>query len=282
LIDDIARRRAVTFLGAGVSKNSVSALDPAMRPPNWEEFLKLCIARCSGDVSVIRTYFDSGDYLTACELLKIRLEDDWSEILTDQFLTPQYRPAEIHEQILGLDLRIVLTQNFDKIYDVYAQTATNSTTRISSYYDADTSQIMRGDYRGILKVHGTIDHPTKTVFTREEYSRMRNEHSPFQSLIDALFLTHTFVFLGCSLSDPDLRLFLENHSMRHPSAPVHYMTSPSSEIPTAMDGLIKKNYNLRILRYDDTGGHQALTASVANLVDLVSAARDRLAVTQNW
>lgn len=141
--------------------------------------------------------------------------------------------------------------------------ATNSTTRISSYCDADTSQIMRGDYRGILKIHGTIDQPTKTVFTREEYSKMRNEHGPLQALIDALFLTHTFIVLGCSLSDPDLRLFLENHSMRHPSAPVHYMTTPSSEIPAAMDGLIKKNFNLRIVRYDDSGGHHALTSSVA-------------------
>ena len=282
LVDDIARRRAVTFLGAGVSKNSISALDADQRPPNWEEFLSACITRCTGDVSLIKHYFDSGDYLTTCELLKIRLEDDWPQILTDQFLSPQYMPADIHRHILGLDLRIVLTQNFDKIYDVYAQTTTNSTTRISSYYDADTSQIMRGDYRGILKVHGTIDHPTKTVFTREEYSRMRNEHRSFQALINALFLTHTFVFLGCSLTDPDLRLFLENHSMAHPSAPVHYMTSPQSEIPLEMDGLIKKNYNLRILRYDDSTGHHPLTTSVANLVEMVNTSRERLAVTQNW
>jgi hypothetical protein len=282
VVDAVARRRAVVFIGAGVSMNSVSALNGRVRPPSWGQFLERCIARCSGDVAVIQEYFDQGDYLTCCELLKVHLEDEWSQILTDEFLAPQYMPADIHKHILQLDLRIVLTQNFDKIYDVYAQSTTNSTTRISSYYDADTSQIMRGDYRGILKVHGTIDHPSTTVFTREEYSKMRNEHSSFQSLIDALFLTHTFVFLGCSLSDPDLRLFLENHAVKHPSAPVHFMTSPKSEIPLLMDNLVKRNYNLKLLRYDDDVDHNPLTSSLSGLVEEVNAARDSLAGTQNW
>jgi len=282
LVEDIARRRAVVFIGAGVSMNSKSSNGPDRRPPNWVQFLNHCVERDTGDTQHIEHLIESGDLLSACELLKMRLADTWPRILADEFSTPRYKPAEIHKQILLLDLRIVITQNFDKIYDVYAQSETAGSTRISHYYDSDTPEIMRGDYRGILKVHGTIDQPSKTVFTREDYANLRYQHRAFQALIDALFLTHTFLFIGCSTADPDLRLFLENHSIAHPSAPVHFMTSPKGEIHPELDTSARHNHNLRILRYEPSDGHKELTESLADLVGRVGDQRDRLAETQTW
>lgn len=283
LVQDIARRRAVVFIGAGVSMNSESSLTPGVRPPDWKTFLKFCITQVDGgDVSHIERMVDENDLLTACEILKSKLPDQWARILADKFAAPQYKPAEIHRAIFNLDVRIVMTQNFDKIYDVYAQNETSGSTRVLNYYDDDSSEMMRGNYRGILKVHGTIDHPSKTVFTRADYAQLRYHHRAFQSLIDALFLTHTFLFLGCSLADPDLRLFLENHAIAHPAAPVHYMTSPVGELHTDLDGTIRADHNIRILRYDPAGGHAELTDSLLELVDQVGEERESIAATQTW
>ncbi|MGV0696059.1 SIR2 family protein [Mycobacterium intracellulare] len=283
LVQDIARRRAVVFLGAGVSMNSESSKVAGVYPPNWKAFLIYCLEQIQpADRPHIEAMIAGGDLLTACELLKRKLEDEWPRILADKFSAPEYKPAEIHKNIFNLDVRIVVTQNFDKIYDVYAQNETSGSVRILHYYDDDTSEMMRGDYRGILKVHGTIDHPSKTVFTRADYAQVRYHYRAFQSLVDALFLTHTFLFLGCSLADPDLRLFLENHAITHPAAPVHYMTSPSGELHFDLDPTIRADHNVRILRYDPSDSHRELTFSLADLVDRVAEERESIAATQTW
>ncbi|MFE2657983.1 SIR2 family protein [Brevibacterium sp. NPDC059310] len=235
-----------------------------------------------GDKDPIRSLIQSRDFLTACGLLKSRLKHDWDQMLSDAFVGPQYEPSEAHQAIFELDSRIVITPNFDKIYDVHAQQESGQTVRISHYYDPDTPQIMRGGYRGILKVHGTIDQPSTTIFTRKDYSTLRYKYASFQSLIDALFLTHTFLFLGTSLDDPDLRLFLENHACAHPSAPVHFMTTPSGEIDQSRDISISDDLNIELLRYDSANGHAELTESLKDLVTLVQSRREEIADRQEW
>jgi hypothetical protein len=252
------------------------------RPPGWIEFLDICIGLCHGDVSHIQALIKSGDLLSACELLKARLQDDWPSILTGQFADPQFEPSPLHKALFGLDLGIVITQNFDKIYDVYAQNETHGSTKIKTYYDDDTALILRGNYRAVVKAHGTIDEPSKAVFTREDYAVLRNSYRAFNLLIDALFLTHTFLFVGCGLQDPDLRLFLEQHAFAHPSAPPHFMTMPSGQIHAEVEASIKRNTNIRLLTYNSAGRHKELTEGVVALLDQVELARDEIAANQNW
>jgi hypothetical protein len=280
LIADLARRKCVLFLGAGVSMNSVT--ENGERPPGWREFLSYCLTFVPPPNDHIQKLIESDDLLTACELLKEKLADEWNQRLADRFVTPKYPSSHLHREIFKLDSRIVLTQNFDKIYDVYAQAETSGSTMIKLYYDADTPMVLRGNYRAVIKVHGTIDEPSKMIFTREDYVRLRYQYRAFQSLIDALFLTHTFLFIGCSLVDPDLRLFLEQHAYAHPSAPPHYMTAPSGEVHGDLDSSIKRNMNLRLLRYEPTDGHRELTESVEALVEAVEQSREAVAVSQDW
>lgn len=282
LVEALSRRRAVIYLGAGVSAGCVSMDDPAVRPPDWESFLERCLSKVQGDRGLIQGLIDKGDFLTACGLLKSALRDDWTELLTESFVRPRYKPSEAHNAIFQLDSRLVLTPNFDKIYDVFAQQESGQTVRIAHYYDPDIPGLMRGDYRGILKVHGTIDQPSTTIFTRSDYAQLRYKHASFQSLIDALLLTHTFFFIGTSLQDPDLILFLENHATAHPTAPVHFMTSPMEEVHSGRDASIREDLNLRLLRYDPQGGHEVLTESLNDLVQQVQTKSAEIASRQAW
>jgi hypothetical protein len=252
------------------------------RPPSWIRFLENCLSKCDGDVTHIQALIDVGDLLSACELLKAKLQDDWAAILTEEFADPQFKPSLLHKAIFSLDVGIVVTQNFDKIYDVYAQQETLGSTKIKNYYDADTALILRRNYRAVVKVHGTIDEPSKMVFTREEYAMLRNSHRSFNLLLDALFLTHTFLFLGCSFNDPDLRLFLEQHAYSHPSAPPHFMTMPQGEVHPEVEMSIRRNLNIRLLTYSPADDHKELTNGVVELAELVEVERDKIAVNQNW
>lgn len=280
LVEDIARRKCVLFLGAGVSAGSVG--EGGVRPPTWRQFLENCCSRIAGEKAHIAELLEHRDYLTACDLLRDRLGDEWNASLINAFSAPKFAPSDLHREVFKLDCRLVLTQNFDKIYDVFAQTETNGSTVVKHYYDHDTPLILRGNHRAVVKVHGTIDEPTRTVFTREDYARVRHDHRSFQSLVDALFLTHTFLFVGCSLTDPDLRLFLEQHAHAHRSAPVHYMTMPIGEVHSDLDRSVRRNMNLRLLRYSPDDEHVELKGSVTDLVEQVENIRAALSISQDW
>ena len=280
LIEEVARRKCILFLGAGVSVNSVGK--DGKRPPTWLAFLEKCLEDCSGAKAHIKKLIKEGDLLTACELLKARLAENWTPLLVASFSEPEYKASPLHEALFQLDVRLVLTPNFDKIYDVYAQSITHGSTVLKTYYDADTPLVIRNNQRAIIKVHGTIDEPSKMIFTREDYARVREISRSFQALIDALFLTNTFLFVGSSFKDPDLRLFLEQHAYAHPTAPPHFMMTPKGEIHSDLDESVHRNMKVRLLRYDPADGHQELLDSVQQLGALADAERELIAARQDW
>ena len=124
IVEKIAKRKAILFLGAGISANAVS-LDGSKHPPTWEQFIRIILNEI--DNTAIKKYVDSllkeKDYLTACEVLVNQIGNiRFEKIARDQFLAPKYKSHKIHENILKLDARIVITPSVDKIYeDMHSQ-----------------------------------------------------------------------------------------------------------------------------------------------------------------
>lgn len=283
LIDDIARRRCVLFLGAGVSMNSLSETG-LRRPPSWVDFLNAGIARVEGPTKHIKALISAGDLLTACELIKAKLDDEWLTLVDDEFVKPRYGHASIHESILKLDSRIVLTQNFDKIYDTYAQTTTQNNIRVKSHTDPDVADFLRGGHSVVIKAHGTIDVPAEMVFTRKEYSSARHTYQAFYSMLDALAVTHTFLFIGCGVADPDVRILLEKVAFFYKGSRPHYLCVPKNS-GGPHDDLLKsyrENLAVKALKYDPKSGHVALATAIEELASLVEAKRQQMAATVNW
>jgi hypothetical protein len=73
LIEDLAARRCVLFLGAGVSKNSKNA--NGERPKDWVEYLKSLASRIPDATkrAEIDGCIAEWDLLTACELTTCRI-----------------------------------------------------------------------------------------------------------------------------------------------------------------------------------------------------------------
>ena len=194
LVSDIARRHCVIVLGAGISRNSTN--QSGRHPKTWEAFLREAAQSLSPHQHVTRL-ISQGDYLTACEVIKRKLgRDVFIRILRDEFLTPGYQHAPIHDHIFALDSRIVATPNFDKIYETRANASANGTIVLKHHYDPDVADIIREDGRLILKIHGSIDSPDRMIFTRSEYAKARSDYRSFYQILDSLVMTHTFLFLG--------------------------------------------------------------------------------------
>lgn len=94
--------------------------------------------------------------------------DEFVRLLKSEFLTPQYSQSKIHENIFLLDSRIVITPNFDQIYDVYAGSASKGfcccKKLLWARHHADHIQPKR---KINIKNSGTTLTPGKFIFTRQ-------------------------------------------------------------------------------------------------------------------
>lgn len=279
---DIARRKSVIVLGSGISRHSVGA--GGRRPPTWKEFLTQAALDCPNkeNMSSIEEALDGGDFLHACEWLKKRFDSRWTKYLRDTFAKPGYAPAPIHSEILKLDSRLVFSLNFDTIYEHHADSIQMGSHIIKNYYDKDVEEFLRGPGRYIIKVHGNVNAATEMIFTQKDYSQARIRNAAFYQAFDAALLTHTFLFLGCGISDPDVNLLLENQNFRYQEQAPHYFVT-SAGFSKDRQTSLRENRNLKVLEYDPVDAvHSGLVEELKVLNVAVEAERFDLAATTNW
>lgn len=281
LVDELARRRAIIFLGSGVSKNSAGI--NGKRPPLWKEFLEIGLTKCSDKKrhAEISKLIKSSDLLTACELLHDALGQEWEALVQAEFIDPHYAASPVHHSIFALDSRIVITQNFDKIYDTFASASSQGTVIVKSYDDDDVSNFIRKRQRLVIKAHGSIDTPGAMVFTKGDYARARHKHAAFYSLLDGLMLTHTCLFLGCGLSDPDIQVLLERNVQLHPTSNPHFIVM-GSRFSQDFRRAVKKTMNLEVLQYNPKDNHFELQTSLTQLAEAVEIRKQELATNRDW
>lgn len=272
LIDDLERHRVVIFLGSGVSRNSVGA-DKLTRPKTWHDFLTNA-ARQIGCLGEIQLYLDTKDYLTSLDLVRAKCtKNQYANLVEAEYLTPQYAEAKIHEIIYQLDANIVLSPNFDKIYDVFVQSKSRGTTVVKQYHDLDLAKYIRGDRRVLVKIHGSVDAPQNMIFGRRDYAEARVKHAWFYDILRALILTHTVLFIGCGTDDPDIRLLLEDTQFSAGFAREHYFLSATGAMTSGFKSIIEETMNLRVLDYaytTNSNDHSDLTNSLEILANSLS------------
>lgn len=284
LVKDIARRRCVIYLGAGVSHNSKNA--DGAHPMTWPEFLKNSMKNpilSQDQKDEMKAKIDSSDYLMACELFRQYVgRERFNDVVKDAFQKPQFTHATIHECIFKLDSRIVVTPNFDKIYDTYSASASHSTIDVKHYYDEDVASCIRKPDRIVLKIHGCISNPDKMIFSQVDYARARNEYSSFYQILNALIITQTFVFLGVGLNDPDIRLLLENYSFQFQWSRKHFFVIPKDQLSDVERKIYEESLNIQFILYDPSDNHKELTESLSELVNQVESSREDIATKQDW
>ena len=282
LVADVARRRAVLVLGAGVSMNALG--EDGKSPKSWTQLLEEGANKLSAKPQkVVQRLMRQRDYLTACEIIKADLgKEDYESFLTQEFLEPKFAPAPIHDVLFKLDCRVVATPNIDKIYESHANHLAKGSIKIKHYYDDDVADAVRRTNRVVLKIHGTIDTPAKMIFTRREYASARSEYAEFYSILDALVITHTFFFLGCGVNDPDIRLILENYAFRYRHSRRHFMTLSKESLSHQELRALEDSLNLKFLPYSAKNAHKELMDSIENLLQLVETKRNLIAASLDW
>jgi hypothetical protein len=274
LVTELAERRCILFLGAGTSMGSL-AEDGVRRPPDWEHFLKGAAGLVQNDTDrkqalvLINKY----QFLDAAEIIVDRSNPaDFTDYLRNTFVQPRFSPSDLHKIVLEIDPKILITTNYDEIYDHYCNSGhAESGYNICKYYDSFAVENIRSRIRLVIKAHGCVSDATKIVLSRSSYYRAKRDFPGFYQLLDALFLTHTLLFVGASLTDPDIQLVLENANLSVPSAHPHYALVEKTR-HESIKAAIKKTHNVELIEYPRKKHDIALKA-MADLRDKVIGQR---------
>ncbi|NKR92806.1 hypothetical protein GS483_11815 [Rhodococcus hoagii] len=231
---------------------------------------------CSeGDNEHIRKLTEKDRYLDAAEVIRCNLSNqEYSRILAREFRSIE--TAELHEAILRLDQRVVMTTNYDTAYeDLCMRGNARDGYSVLNYYDRGLGNRLRSPMRLILKLHGSVKQPEETVLTRSEYFKAKSNNPRFFSLVQSLFATNTLLFIGYSLSDPDIQLLLETSNIGGEGSFCHYAVVPAGT-HQAVGRAMSVAYGINLIEYDSSSGHGIVVDSLVELADMVEAKRELL------
>ena len=273
LIGDLARQRVVLFIGAGVSSSAHTATGGKIL--GWPDFLTATADEVAEPLkSQVKQLVASKDYLLACELLQVALEDEWERLVTAEF-GQTADPSSLHKAILELSQRITITTNFDKLFETAwgsPGTAGTHYPKVISKIDRDIFRILKDPESSyLLKIHGSVDDPTSLIFSRSEYIRMAFGNENYSTFLDSLLLNFTFIYIGFSMDDPAITSLMEMYALRYPSSRPHYIFAPSN-VPENIVQLQKRLRKLVVLQYSGENDHAELAPMLVTLRDLM---RDR-------
>lgn len=272
LVEELAYRRCLIFLGSGISATAKN--DDGESPDTWGAFLdnvKSKMKNPSGDdKKFVEDMLKKQNYLLALQAIADLCDSgEYSNYLNSQYLRGKYKPSKVHELIKDLDSKIVVTTNFDKLYEGLCHEPEYIT------FDYTDTRSIIGSIKApeniIIKAHGSIDDTEKLIFTAKQYYQAQEKYPEFYHLMTALFLTHTVVFFGYSLNDPDINLLLQFlHNTANSSCP-HYMIDKKGNKPQLVKHW-KDTYNVSLLEYGDD--YSCLESSLEELRDLVVDLRE--------
>jgi hypothetical protein len=273
LVREVAARRCAFFLGAGVSASAADAA--GKHPKTWHEFLVEACGLISNPSkkATVENLVGAERYLLALQGIREYVDPaDYRNLLDAHFNSPAFQPSEIHKCVYQLDSRIVITTNFDKIYERYCLARSDTGAfKVIQYDSKDLADELRSDTRLIIKAHGSIDTISRMIFTRAEYHRIKAEHQEFYDILKAIFLTHAVVFFGCGLDDPDVLLLLEEVKITSSSAKPHYAVIKEDTKTALALSDWKNSYNICALEYGPT--HDDLIQDLQALLALIDEER---------
>ncbi|KAF7767194.1 hypothetical protein PUND_a3123 [Pseudoalteromonas undina] len=272
LVREIGRRRAFVFLGAGVSASAIHTDGDA--PQTWLQFMNMASQLITDNIlkDEVEELIGQKKYLLALQAIKNSANPaEYDALMNQSFNNPKFKASKLHEHILDLDLEIVVTTNFDKIYESYCHHTANDGYRVLTYKSEDLGDLLRSDTRLIIKAHGCINDSRSMIFTKAQYHSAKKNHPQFYELLKAIFLTHTCVFIGCSMDDPDILLALEEVKVTSSSTFPHYVITKKDANSEIAKNDWNETYNIKALEYGPN--HTDLYADLKNLNDRVAEFR---------
>lgn len=233
------------FVGAGLSQ-------PLF--PSWRDvllsLLKTCVDRGSlaYDPRELQGLIETGqDYLDIADILVDSLDPGAFRRFMEQMFDKEIKESSVspaYLKLFELKPRIVLTTNYDRVPNVIAPRS----YRIFTNKQANEAlRTINSGHDIILKVHGDIQDQQSIVLTRKHYDDVIHENEQLQSVLRTVFLSQTVLFVGFSLTDPNLDLLLRRLKAIHRISIRHYAVM--TDMSSFRANVFERTYGIQVIRY---------------------------------
>lgn len=192
----IDTNKLVIFVGAGVSQNSGI--------PVWNSIIEELKKLLENELESFRKEdFAFLSNLEIAQLAKEKNEIKYKEIISNSINIDVF-PNEIDEIIFNLLPSHIITTNLDDLLEKVE----NFSRQYYSIIVSDKDIFKSSTNRFLIKIHGDISDFNSWVFTQKEYLDFHETRPLISNLLKSLLATHTFLFIGYSLQDPDFQQLL--------------------------------------------------------------------------
>jgi hypothetical protein len=206
--------KCILFVGAGLSSSGVRKGGKGI--PDWNTLVKYMIEDLRDSkncdtvlLSKLLEFHKQGKYLDVAHIFKKQTRPDQFVAFLKEYLDPpDIIQSKIHEVILKIKLRGIITTNFDMVFEIQSD---RLQPLIYPQFLGDPSSIQRDKL--FVKIHGCICHTPNIydnlILTEESYINLRSDRR-YQSLLNVFLLGYRILTVGFSLRDPDFLGFIED------------------------------------------------------------------------
>ncbi|WP_030180966.1 SIR2 family protein [Streptomyces violaceorubidus] len=191
LVEQFSHGNGVVFAGAGLSKDAGL--------PDWQGL----IGRLAAELPGCPSGADHRDVAAYYELEHGR--NRLVQRIRDQLDTLSLQPTRVHHALTELPVPLVVTTNFDDLIEQAYRGARKPFSTVTRAVDAG---FWSNERTQVVKIHGDLSIPESIVITAGDYERITTDRPALIRLLGATLQTRTVLFLGYSVTDPDLRTLL--------------------------------------------------------------------------
>lgn len=211
----------VVFIGAGMSNN--------FGFPTWNGLVRSMYEEYTGRKVSERKAFSSEETLRIPQALREKDRKAYDRILKDNFGPHRVLNPDnvILDEIMKLRPKHIITTNFDVLIERYLQDKDEALSEEHSAKEGygklvhnhipyrymtvvnDGDMIAADANHLLLKIHGDVQNMDSLVLCEDDYLEYSDSHILMENFIKSLLINHTFLFVGYSVGDPNLKLIMK-------------------------------------------------------------------------
>ena len=202
----------VLFIGAGLSWNLKNTDNESLE--GWDKMVKSITSHLNEKGHITDELKQSCDALKSIETLKILENREISkrevgEFIKHYFALGKENDFSFHKKLFSLSTKIITT-NYDRAFEEAVPELQSKKAYRTKDYELNR---LKKDPIFLFKLHGCIDHLDSIVLFPSDYNELYDikgreaEHALY--VLRNLIFNKTFLFIGTSLGDPQVKGILE-------------------------------------------------------------------------
>lgn len=259
LIEAVRQRKCAVLVGAGLSQGAGF--------PGWKQLLDGLITSAVKANELnrrrgteLRKILDRPDHylMVAEDLYEALGREELKKKIGEKFLDATIQPTEAHRAIVSLPFSLAITTNYDQLLEIsYARANDGRQPSTYTYSEAtDFADALWAKRFFLLKAHGDAARSTSLILSSKDYRQLVRRAAGYHALMSAIFTTHTVLFLGASLDDPEVTLLLEYlHDSFHGGGQRHFALVPTASFSNVVAKRWLRDFRVDCIRYQATSGH---------------------------